>query len=245
MASAERENLPIDNVHLTGKETNQIWYPGPAGDEIVERYCREMSQAAEVDVRLGIVHVTWGFQTPPFNELGMNRLKQMVDHAEKVGFTIAFENSVSITHYRAALETFRSPNVCFCFDTGHWNEFCPEEDIYTRYGDLMRVTHIDDNDGKRDLHIIPFDGCADFSKLTGVLRRMDRLTFEVSGAKRVRCEAPREEIRRGLARLQIAGDDHLVHIYDNEFTLYEDLSYAEYLQRLMTAAMRLRDMVEA
>lgn len=38
---------------------------------------------------------------------------------------------------------------------------------------------------------------------------------------------------------------HLVHIYDNEFTLYEDLSYAEYLQRLMTAAMRLRDMVEA
>lgn len=244
LASAEREGLPVDNVHLTGKGTSKVWFPGPEGDEIIARYAREMEQALEVGVGIGVVHVTWGtVLDPPLSDIGMERFARLIDHAEKIGFTIAFENSVSIAHYTAVLERFVSPNVCFCFDSGHWNEFCPDADIYDRFGHLMRVTHIDDNDGVRDLHIIPFDGCTDFARLAPALRRQERLTFEVSGVLHKAVGTTPDETRAGLRPLRIAGDDALVRVEPAGFTIYPAFTYEMYLRRLMDAAVHLRTMI--
>lgn len=242
LAACERHGLPIDNVHLTGKGTNKVWFPGPEGDEIIDRYAREMEQALAVGVDVGVVHVTWGFRTPPLCELGLARFARLVAHAEKIGFIIAFENSVSLPHYEAVLERYVSPNVHFCFDSGHWNEFCPDADIYRRWGHLMRVTHFDDNDGRRDLHVIPFDGCADFARLAPFLGHQERLTFEVSGVVCKQVETPPAETEAGLRPLAIAGTS-LVRVGEGEFGLYESLGYEAYLRRLMAAGMRLRNLI--
>ncbi len=243
LACAAREGLPVDNVHLTGSGTNKIWWPGEAGEEIIARYKKEMDIAVAAGVRLGVVHVTWGHKDITFSELGIERFKQLIDHAEKIGFTIAVENSVSIQHYTHVLDSFKSPHVRFCFDTGHWNEFCRDTDIYDRYNSLMRVTHINDNDGVRDMHIIPFDGCTDFSKLAHALKCMDRLTFEVSGVLRKPNNMPPEAMRASFAHLSRPSEE-FIKIYDDEYTAYEDVSYEQYLERLMKAARRLRDMIE-
>lgn len=245
LASAEREGLPIDNVHLSGSGTSKIWYEGSEGDEIVERYKKEMEIAVAAGVPLGVIHVTWGTKMPPFNQLGMDRLARIVEHAEKVGFTIGFENSVSLEHFEAALDTFKSPNVTFTFDSGHWNEFCADSEIYDKYNSLMMVTHIDDNDGIRDLHIIPFDGCTDFAKIAHSYKRMDRLTFEVSGKLIKEYDLTAEEIRESMKRVNIINDESLVRIYDGGIAFYENLSYAEYIERLFISAKKLRDMIEA
>lgn len=244
-ASAAREHLPIDNVHLTGSDTNKVWYPGSEGDAIIARYRREMELALQAGVDLGVVHVTWGFQTPPLSDIGMERFKKLIGYAESIGFTIAFENSVSLAHYSAVLDQIPSENVCFCFDSGHWNEFCPDAEIYQRYGSRMRITHINDNDGKHDLHIIPFDGCTDFGKLAPALKRMDKLTFEVSGALDKTCPESKEALSPDFSRMRIWEDASLLDVRDGGFRIYNNLSYEAYLHRLMQSAVKLRDQIEA
>ena len=245
MESAKRENLPIDNVHLTGPRTSTIWYPGSEGDEIVDRYCHEIDVSLNAGVKQGVVHVTWGLETPPLNNLGVERLKRIIAHAEKVGYVIGFENSVSLPHYEAVFDNIQSEAVRFTFDSGHWNEFCRDADIYKRYNDLMVITHLNDNDGVHDMHVIPFDGCCNFALLAPYLKRMDRLTFEVSGlSKRL---WPEEEavLHENMKGMAIYGNEDFLRIRGREVELYACLDYEGYLDRLYQAAKKLRAMIEA
>lgn len=244
MQTAKKLNLPIDNVHLSGPRTSTIWYPGAEGDQIVERYCHEIDISLNAGVKQGVVHVTWGLETPPLNDLGIERLKRIIAHAEKTGFVIGFENSVSLPHYEAVFDNIQSEAVHFTFDSGHWNEFCRDADIYRRYHDLMIITHLNDNDGVHDMHVIPFDGCCDFKLLAPYLKHMDRLTFEVSGLgvrKWPQDEAVLHENMKGMA---IYGNEDFLKIRGNETQVYSCLDYEGYLDRLMQAAKKLRSMIE-
>lgn len=244
MQAAKKLNLPIDNVHLTGSRTSQIWYPGSEGDEIVERYCHEIDVSLNAGVKQGVVHVTWGLETPPLNDLGLERLKKIIAHAEKVGYVIGFENSVSLPHNEALFDSVQSEAVRFTFDSGHWNEFCRESDIYRRYNDLMVITHLNDNDGVHDMHIIPFDGCCDFKMLAPHLKRMDRLTFEVSGLSTRKWPQEESVLHENMRGMAIYGNEDFLRIRGSETQVYACLDYEGYLDRLMQAAKKLRKMIE-
>ena len=179
-ALSERYALPIDNVHLSGSNTNDMWIPGISGDAVLKRYCDEMAQMTERGVCLGVAHVTWGLNKPPLTELGLTRFRRLMDCAEKHGFTVAFENSVSPAHLRAVLQHTSSPFARFCFDTGHWYAFAPGDDFTWQLANVLSVTHIQDNDGSGDQHRIPFDGRVPFEKLADVLAATQYLTFEVA-----------------------------------------------------------------
>lgn len=244
MQTARKLNLPIDNVHLTGSRTSTIWYPGTEGDEIVDRYCREIDISLNAGVKQGVVHVTWGLETPPLNDLGVERLKRIIAHAEKVGYVIGFENSVSLPHYEAVFDNIQSDAVRFTFDSGHWNEFCRETDIYRRYNDLMIITHLNDNDGVHDMHVIPFDGCCDYQKLAPYLKHMKRLTFEVSGLGTRRYPQEESVLHENMKGMAMYGSEDFLRIRGNEVELYSCLDYEGYLDRLYQAAKKLRTMIE-
>lgn len=54
-------------------------------------------------------------------------------------------------------ERYGAEILGFCFDTGHANLIgIDPEDFITTLGDRLKVLHIHDNDGLRDLHQIPF-----------------------------------------------------------------------------------------
>ena len=54
-------------------------------------------------------------------------------------------------------DKYKAEIVGFCFDTGHANLLGLDfEDFITTLGDRLKVLHIHDNDGIRDLHQIPF-----------------------------------------------------------------------------------------
>ena len=245
IACAKREGLPIDNIHLDSTETNTVWSQGKRGDEIIERYCHEMERAVKYGVTKGVAHVTWGLGAVEMNDIGIERFTRMVRHAERVGFTICFENSVSAPHFYRVHETFDSPNVCFTFDSGHWNAFTSETRIPFEYAHRMRITHLQDNDGARDLHMLPFDGCVPFARIAPAMRGMERLTFEVAGVVRKECPGQSaQEIYEGLRRIHILNDDTLLKVWDGGFSIYEDLSYEAYLARMMAAGKRIRNLVE-
>ena len=92
------------------------------------------------------------------------------------------------------MDAFRGEkNVGFCWDSGHEMCYNHSKDMLALYGDRLLGTHLNDNLGIRDfggkityiddLHLLPFDGIADWDDIA---RRLDRcgfdgpLTFELS-----------------------------------------------------------------
>lgn len=209
----DKIGLRIDHIHLTGDKTNAIWQEGALGDEVVERYCREITTLTNLGIHRGVAHETWGHPEMPVNDLGIERLGRIIRHAEKEKFVIGFENSITPDkHLRAVLDGFQSESAMFTFDTGHWNAFAPKSNFPFDYADRLYITHMQDNDGTGDQHRIPFDGTVDYEKLVPVLKHARCLTFE-------------------CAKRQKNAD------------LYGDLTYFEHIERLHHAAVRMAKLV--
>ena len=98
--------------------------------------------------------------------------RALMPTAKKHGVTVCLENMpfhhYSHSHPADILKIVRAvddENFAICLDTGHVNVF-PEADIYKEMQlikDKLRVLHIHDNDGKSDLHQLPFFGKLDRS----------------------------------------------------------------------------------
>lgn len=240
---AEKERLWIDNVHLTGAKTNYMWFPGETGDIVMNRFCDEITRCANRGVKTGIIHVTWGWELDPkVSDIGLDRFRRIVEHAEKERFTVTFENSVFPDILFAVLDATKgSPASRHCLDTGHWNAFAPTLDLPHMLADRLSATHVQDNDGKNDLHLIPFDGCTPFADIADVLGKMDHLCFEVAR----RTHHPEwpgmtaEQIAEELKRCPVIHDPRLCRIEDGRWWCYEDLTPEEYLAHLMDAGKKL------
>lgn len=244
---ARKHGFDIQNVHLTGSGTSEVWFPGSKGDEIVERYCREIKLCASKGINIGITHVTWGYKhgVPPLSPIAIERFKRVVDCAEKNNFILALENSAFLPHLRYAFgELLESEHTGFCYDTGHRYCFTPDADLVGDYGDRMVAMHLDDNDGHDDLHLIPFDGAAPWSNIIEDLKKTklyyDSIIFEVKGKVKRECpDLTAEQIYDRLSNVAIRDDSHLVKIYDGGFEIYQELDYEAYLDRVMQAAKRI------
>ncbi|MDY4897645.1 MAG: sugar phosphate isomerase/epimerase [Eubacteriales bacterium] len=243
--------VDFDNVHLTGKETTCIWSEGEHGQQVTERYCDEIRRVSEFGIKTGIIHVTWGAKTipAPISELGLSRFETIIRAAEKYGVDLAFENSVFPEYLHAVLGRFDSPRARYCFDSGHRNAFCPNENFVERYGDRLAATHMQDNEGASDLHMMPFDGSIDWNSiahmLAGTALGRDHICAEVAGIVSRECPGQSAgDIRRSLANIAILNDEQLVDIHDGGFSIYDKLTYEQRVQRLAAAMRRLADMVE-
>ena len=246
-----RAGFEIDNIHLTGEKTNFIWGPGEEGDAICDRYCREIAEASGHGLTRGIVHVTWGKKiTPePPGDVGYARYEKIGETAAKYGFTVCVENSIFPDHFFSMLGKFQGPEFAHCFDCGHWNAFMREYDVPGPLSERLQATHIHDNDGRHDLHLLPFDGCADWEliakKLAGAAYSREKICAEFGGY-RVH-EYPgksAEKLTEVFSRLAIAGTGRM-KVTDGAVSFYDGVPYAELVGDLYERICRLADMVEA
>ena len=113
----------------------------------------------------------WFCTPPPPNKIGINRLKAVLEYAEKKGVKIALENLKQIHYLQYIFERIPASNLGFCYDSGH-NHWCtPELDLLSTYGARLMAVHLNDNDGclynspKDDLHRMPFDGTLDWASV--------------------------------------------------------------------------------
>ncbi len=168
--AARRLGLEVENAHAPFEGCNDLWRPEADG----ERYARELigciQGCAETGIPVLVVHLTDLADPPPWTLCGLERLKPVIEEAEKRGITLAFENLRHAPQLRAVLESFDSPRVGYCYDSGHHHGWCKEEPFLERYGHRLAALHLHDNDGVRDLHHLPFDGNIDWKKITRELR---------------------------------------------------------------------------
>lgn len=142
-----------------------------------------------------VVHAWIGFDYQfEATEQGFQNFGEIVNRAEKYGIKIAFENTEGEEYLFSLMEHFSdSDTVGFCWDSGHEMCYNHSEDLLGRFGDRLIMTHLNDNlgisrfDGKTfctdDLHLLPFDGIADWNYNVRRLqqsRKQDILNFELN-----------------------------------------------------------------
>lgn len=248
----DKVGIEFDNVHLTSNGTHAIWAYGDAGDAIIDRYIYEIMLFSSLGVKTGICHVTWGTKTPPpISEIGLLRLEKVAECADKCGFKVALENSAfpEYLHYVLPKLASEYKSIGYCFDSGHRNAFAPEENFLARYGDLLCATHIQDNEGKTDMHIIPGDGSINWDKVTSELSKTafarKMICAEVKGAYHKECPGKSaEEIRKSLSSIAVIDDENILKIYDGGFSIYEDLTYEQYVSRLADHMRKIANEIE-
>ena len=110
-------------------------------------------------------------------------LKPLEELAGKLGVGIAIENMPDITQKRfcckaeelcALVDAFNNPLVGCCWDTGHGMVSGDDQyEALTLLGHRVKALHIDDNYGTaRDVHLLPYEGLIDWSKVLRALREL-------------------------------------------------------------------------
>lgn len=248
----EKHDFPIDNIHLTGAKTTALWDSDLLGNEVCDRYCREIARASAAGIRVGVAHITWGFSAPaPIGEVGFSRMERIAECAAKHNFILALENSVYLEHLYATMEHLKDyTSVGFTFDSGHRNAFAHDYDLLGDFGDRLAVTHIADNDAVHDLHLMPLDGTVNWEQVAAELATTvvgrDRILAEASlgGFKKMKGLSA-EQIRRHIAHMPIAAEPELLVVEDEKFSAYSPLTFEQKMERLYIKMKHLADMIEA
>jgi len=166
---------------------NSLWLDNPDGETTVEIYTRTIIACGEDGIKNVIIHMIDDFMgriVPPLNALGIERIKRLVDTAEKCDVKIALENLKTHDYLTYIFDRVSSPNLGFCYDIGHWNFAEPNVDLLSMYGDKLVTIHLHDNDGSGDQHFIPFEGSIDWKDQ---MKRIARTSY--SGPTMLECTA--------------------------------------------------------
>ena len=183
------------SVHAPWGKAADLWGDDEEkGSAAVAELVDCLRAAADADAPLVVAHAWIGFVPTPPTVTGAERFVRVLDAARELGVRIALENTEGEEHLDALLEQFRGvPELGFCWDTGHELCYNRSRDMLASWGGCLLATHLNDNLGITDpagpttwlddLHLLPFDGIADWN---GIAERLARsgfdgpLTFELN-----------------------------------------------------------------
>lgn len=193
--AAKEYGIGIQSVHAPFNKTDDLWGEDEA---LAEKGLSELIECVHVCeehcVPIMVSHVFIGFDSDNVpTEIGLERYGRLIREAQKCGVKIGFENTEGIEYLDAIFRNFKNEkSVGFCWDSGHEMCYNHSQDLLKKYGDKLICTHINDNLGIRDydgkitwlddLHLLPFDGIADWDYNTDMLKKCGYdgiLTFEL------------------------------------------------------------------
>lgn len=187
--------LYVQSLHAPFGKSADLWSEDRGrSTAAVEELSEAVRDCAALEIPILVCHAWIGFeyrQTP--NEVGLRHYQTIVELAATLGVKIAFENTEGQEFLFALMRHFKgNPTVGFCWDSGHEMCYNHSEDLLAEFGDVLLMTHLNDNlgisrfDGKTfwtdDLHLLPFDGIADWRSNAERLRRcppLEYLNFEL------------------------------------------------------------------
>ena len=184
-AITKENGMIYQSVHAPFGKINLIWEDSVEGKNVLDELKQCVDDCAEVGVGILVCHVWIGFGEQHPNDDGIKNFKALLDHAEKKGVKIAFENTEGEDYLAYLWEKLGDhPAAGFCIDTGHEMCYNRGKDLITKYGKNGKLiaTHINDNLGVTgenifwhdDYHLLPFDGIADWQ---GVADRLNAVGY--------------------------------------------------------------------
>ena len=191
----KNQDLIFQSIHAPFTKSAHMWGEDEKKAEIALNELLDcLDDCEKLGAPIMVVHAFIGFEDHNFIVIGIKRFEKVVNSAEEKGIKIAFENTEGEEYLDALMEAFKNnKNVGFCLDTGHEMCYNRHRDMLASYGDRLIATHLNDNlgisreDGEifwtDDLHLLPFDGIADWDNIAA---RLDKwgyngiLTFELT-----------------------------------------------------------------
>ena len=181
-----RENLEFDELaqidycrelglniifcHLGYKNINELWIEGEFGDKVTEEYIADLDVMHEKKIDMVCMHLTTHSDPPMYNELGLERIKKIVQHAKNLGIKIAFENTRIPGYLEFVLGEVKDENVGLCLDVGHLHVHFDDKLDWEFFRNRIFAVHMHDNDKSYDQHLLPGDGTIDWKDVLGKLK---------------------------------------------------------------------------
>lgn len=207
---AQEEGLYVENAHGPYLGANEVWLPGEAGESYTRQLITALQECAQASVPTLVVHPVNGRQALPQDpSLGLERFRRVLRTAEDCGVAVAMENQGNPDYLDLVFAQLASPQLKFCYDSGHENYFSPQRDLLAQYGHLLAALHLHDNPGTSDLHALPMTGTVDWPRVAQRLHQSGypgALALEAQNAGFTHLTDPVAFLQEAHARLeQLAG----------------------------------------
>jgi sugar phosphate isomerase/epimerase len=153
--------------------------------EAVDEIKRALDLVEHIPFRYCIQHVARQRDLPDDRkwDAAFSSLEHLSLFARQRGVTLALENTpgemATPVNLKAFLEQTRLSNVKLCFDAGHAHMEGGALEALEAVRDLVVTTHMHDNRGERDDHLLPYEGTIDWSALLGALPAEAPLVLEL------------------------------------------------------------------
>ena len=176
--SADKYGMVIQNIHgvwrLDGDRpfTEEHWY------EINRNRIQFISWLGGDCI---VLHVPLDAPETDFSserEESERLLRRLLPVARKCNIRLVVENLETRPCrplFDSLFRTFAPEDLGFCYDSGHAN-MTGELDILERYLERLAVTHLHDNHGKEDVHLLPGYGTIDWKPVISCLKKKSNLS---------------------------------------------------------------------
>lgn len=147
----------------------------------IDCYRRCIDAAQQLGARVVIFHPTAYMQFDDLNarkNVIVKNVHRLLDFSRGTKVGLAIENE----HFNPAndilqcsLDSIPDARYGFCYDTSHDNLTQRPLRIFQRYAHRLLTTHIADNRGEQDDHMLPYEGCFPWA---GFCRIFSRIRFQ-------------------------------------------------------------------
>ena len=191
--AAADNGLILHSLHAPFGRAAEMWTA--QADDAKKELLLPLEDCRKHNIPIMVVHVWIGFDPSEGpTAVGLANYGEIVKKATEYGVKIAFENTEGEEYLFALMDHFQdNDTVGFCWDSGHELCYNHSQDLLAKFGDRLLITHLNDNLGIRrldgdifwhdDLHLLPYDGIADWDYNLNRLKKakpLDIINFEVS-----------------------------------------------------------------
>ena len=172
--AAREHGLDVETMHLRFEGCNHLWLDDEDGRNYVDTVIMGIFQAASLQIPTVIMHTIAKDTHPEVNELGLERIRLILNVCESYHVNLAIENIRELKYIDRVFASLQSPFLKMCFDSGHTNCFAYRlNDVsFDQYAPYLHCVHLHDNLGDYDGHLIPFQGKIDFKWIVHELKRI-------------------------------------------------------------------------
>lgn len=163
---------PVD-LHPYYKYNGFFWHDCLEREDAIRFNKRQLELCKYLGIESMVVHPTQGKGNDIVSDFGIDAFKELADYAEKCRIILCVENLRVHLQLTPIFENINSDYLKFCYDSGHHNAFARERDFLGEFGDKLFFTHLHDNDGTKDSHLLPLDGNMDFNKIKSEFNRLN------------------------------------------------------------------------
>lgn len=170
--------LEIETLHLSYKRlengvcvdsrfVNNLWLDNDAQKIYLKTLLNEIDFAKAYGIRKVVMHITGGNTPPKMSQVGVDFIEKLLNYCENQKIELCLENLRCLSYLEFIYANLKSPYLKFCFDTGHANYMTKNamEFPWGIYGRYLSCLHLNDNNGTKDSHSIPFKGSIDWNLL--------------------------------------------------------------------------------